>query len=122
MVPSLTDIEAGDSGCNLVCPRSWEPMLSTQMPSCDCYTEDECNAQLANFTPGACGEIGGSTATCDGGKNMCHYGDIQCNSNGCGDVGLCENCQNLRTAEACQDGVEIIRCILYLNWFLRCKS
>ena len=68
--------------------------FTSQMPPCDCFTEAECNAQLSSFTPGECtGDY-----DCDNDLNICSYGD--------GEEGVCENCENLRTAQACQDGVK----------------
>ena len=74
--------------------------FSSQMPPCDCFTEPECNAQLNSFTPTLDNEsICDSNNDCDNGLNMCYIVDDVCE-------GVCENCENLRTAQACQDGVK----------------
>ena len=97
------------SQCPIACP-DLRTTLTAQMPPCDCFTEDECIAQRKNFTLEPCGKIienYSGDGKCDGGVNMCHYRDnVLCtcdyNRDACG---LCENCQNLKTAQDCQVGV-----------------
>ena len=85
-------LDLPDYSRKVVCPVL-RVYFTSQMPPCDCFTEAECNAQLNSFTPGLCDSHG----DCDNG--ICAYGDG-------GQHGICENCESLRTAQACQDGVK----------------
>ena len=86
---------------DFMCP-ALRVYFSSQMPPCDCFTEAECNAQLNSFTPTLDNEsICDSNNDCDNGLNMCYIVDDVCE-------GVCENCENLRTAQACQDGVKFL--------------
>ena len=82
----------------------------TQMPDCDCYTEQQCEANRSGFSARQYCErhenagnsfLGGDPddILCDGGLNMCHF--LQYNDET--EDGICENCLTLQSAQDCQE-------------------
>ena len=80
-----------------------------QMPDCDCYTEEQCEANRSDFSARAHCESNThgysdfpDEVQCDGGQNMCHILKCDIEEEGLNDSGVCENCLNLNSAQACQ--------------------
>ena len=94
-----------------------------QMPDCDCYTQDQCEANRNGFSARAYCEKDESysvknqlpghvdeSVPCNDWLNMCHVthydqDDIK--------MGVCENCLTLKTAQDCQERDQIW--ILYVQ-------
>ena len=80
-----------------------------QMPDCDCYTEEQCEANRSDFSARAHCEsnthgVSGfpDEVKCDGGRNMCHILNCDIEEAHENDSGVCENCLNLNSAQDCQ--------------------
>ena len=80
----------------------------TQMPDCDCYTEQQCESNRSGFSARQYCDRNehdldreeNDDVLCDGGLNMCHfldYDEVDLKS------GYCENCLTLQSAQDCQE-------------------
>ena len=83
---------------------SYNKLHNAQMPDCDCYTPDECEANRSDFSARKYCETDESDADqsilCDDRQNMCHIlslGEYEKSR------GVCENCLNLKSAQDCQE-------------------
>lgn len=80
-----------------------------QMPDCDFYTDEQCEANRSDFSARAHCESNTfghyefpEEVKCDGGRNMCHILKCDIQEQGENDSGVCENCLNLNSAQDCQ--------------------
>ena len=79
---------------------SYNNLHNAQMPDCDCYTPEECEANRSGFSARKYCDIDQSQSIrCDDQQNMCHI----LSPHDHGGKGVCENCLNLTSAQDCQE-------------------
>ena len=113
--PHHADYKNGHNGPYI----DYNKLFHAQMPDCDCYTPDQCEAHRSGFSARAFCAIDKSDALrnqqagyedqsqpCDDGLNMCYVlntFDDEIESDDQIMRGVCENCRNLTTAQDCQE-------------------